>query len=121
MKIKDIFFFLIYMIISAGIAFGIYFFPFEVHSDAYAEIIRDGVTVSKLLLSENSEYISPDNAFCVRVDDGYAFVAYSNCPDKCCVAFGKTNTPMKTIVCVPNRLVVKVVYPTGDDSDAIAG
>ena len=50
--------------------------------------------------------------------DGYVWVSDSCCPSKLCVKTGKIHAQGQVIVCVPNRVVVRIVG--ADKVDAIA-
>ena len=42
------------------------------------------------------------------IEDGYAYVTDSDCPDKICEQMGKISKPGETIVCLPHKLVVEI-------------
>lgn len=72
----------------------------------YAEIYLDGELKSRVPLSEDAmielEHLN------VRVKDGAVFVEDADCPDKICERRGAISRAGETIVCLPNRVVVKV-------------
>jgi hypothetical protein len=44
----------------------------------------------------------------IEIRDGAVRVAESNCPRKICVQAGWVRTPGRSIVCVPNRVVIEI-------------
>ncbi len=49
--------------------------------------------------------------------DGRVRMARSDCPDQVCVRTGWIAAPGKTIVCLPNRIVVRIEGETGAGAD----
>lgn len=49
----------------------------------------------------------------VHIEDGKAWVKNSPCPHKICVNMGKISRPGEMLVCVPNRVSIKI---TGEKS-----
>ncbi len=44
----------------------------------------------------------------VVIENGYAYMKDATCPDKICIHTGKINDNSKDIVCLPNKVMVKV-------------
>lgn len=42
------------------------------------------------------------------IEDGYAYISHSDCPDKICIKQGKIQNVGETIICLPHKLVVKI-------------
>jgi len=84
------------------------------------EISVGGDVVHRASLGQNftQKVLGPLGVTTVMCRDGYVWVNDSCCPNKLCVKTGKVHTQGQTIVCVPNRVVVRVVG--ADDVDAIA-
>lgn len=51
----------------------------------------------------------------VVIRDGQVFMQEASCPDQICVRHAPTNQTADPIVCLPNRLVVKILDPQADD------
>lgn len=87
----------------------------------YAEISVGGVVVSTLPLDKNTDFDTGEGVL-IRVADGKVYVAESDCPDKLCVRQGKIEKPGQMIVCLPNRVVVKIVSENSRNEgvDAVA-
>ena len=45
----------------------------------------------------------------VTIEDGFVFMAEANCPDQVCVNHKPLNQTADPIVCLPNKLEVKVI------------
>lgn len=54
------------------------------------------------------------------IKDGYASVTEASCPDKLCVHQKDIRSDGQTIVCLPNRVVVKVIGGEKPEVDAVA-
>ena len=80
-----------------------------------AEVMVDGELVETLDLSKNQEVtISGPGGGVNRlvVEDGKIWCEEASCPDKVCIRQGKQSQDGGQIVCLPNRMFVKV---TGDE------
>lgn len=53
----------------------------------------------------------------VEIKDGRVRVTHSACPDKICIYTSWVQRPNQTIVCLPNRVVVKVASEARQDRD----
>lgn len=94
----------------AGI-FGVgYFFAHRAPAMT-AEVTVDGQLVDTLDLSENQEITIEgvrDGRNRLVVENGEIWCAEASCPDKVCVRQGKQSRDGEMIVCLPNRMTVKV-------------
>ena len=73
----------------------------------YAIIYINGEKYKQLDLSENIEiYVNETNI--VKTENGYVYMKSATCPDRLCIKQGKINTTDKTIVCLPNKITVKI-------------
>ena len=78
----------------------------------WAEIKVNGELVKTLDLSKNQEVTIPgagggENR--LAVENGTIWCVEASCPDKVCVHQGKQSRDGEQIVCLPNRMVVKVI------------
>jgi hypothetical protein len=55
----------------------------------------------------------------IKIDQGAAQVIYSDCPEQVCVKTGKINRAGEIIVCVPNKVVVKISGKQQNQFDVI--
>ena len=57
------------------------------------------------------------------IEDGAARMEDADCPDQICVRQGKIRAQGETIICLPNRVVVRITgtgEPDGEEVDAVA-
>ncbi|MFV0239492.1 MAG: NusG domain II-containing protein [Lacrimispora sphenoides] len=85
----------------------------------YADVTVNGQHYATLNLYENTEIvITGDKGYNILViQDGEAYMKDADCPDKICVRQGHINKVNQTIVCLPNKVVVKIIGKN-DDIDA---
>jgi hypothetical protein len=61
----------------------------------------------------------------VALEGGAAYMHSANCPDKLCVRQGRISSGSQSIVCLPNRVVVKLIKApaaeSGGDGDGDGG
>ena len=93
--------------------------------ETIVEIVQDGVVIRRIDLSGISEEYSFEiegahGRNTVTVQPGRVCVSDSDCPDQVCVHQGWLSGGNLPILCMPHRLIIRVVRG-GDDVDAIAG
>ncbi|HNX63577.1 MAG TPA: NusG domain II-containing protein [Oscillospiraceae bacterium] len=88
-------------------------FPKLLNSGETAEISIDGEIVKTISLEKNDTFKL--NSFTIDVRDGAICVLDSPCHDKICVHTGYISKPSQTIVCLPERLIIKI---KGEDKEA---
>lgn len=82
-----------------------------------AVITVDNKQVHTMKLTDNAEYnvvINDTVANTVVVENGYVYVKAASCPDKICQHHKKINKKGESIVCLPNKMVVRI---NGADSN----
>ena len=101
------------LLAAAGIAFG---------SGGYAVVVQDGKEVATYPLNVDTSVTinSPTGFNTLVIKDGKADVTDADCPDKLCVNQHSISYDGETIVCLPNKLVVKIVSEVESDVDIIA-
>lgn len=89
---------------------------------ASAEIICDGQNVRTLPLDKNVQITVSsrlgDSIVCVQ--DGSVYIKKAPCHDKTCQKTGKINKTGESIICVPQRLVIRIIGANAGP-DAITG
>ncbi len=97
------------VIIAVLLALGLAgaFLPRFFSKSITAEIYFDGTAVKEVPLSKDTSFMLNDIKF--EVKNNAVCVVSSTCRDKICVHTGFISSPAQVIVCVPNKLVVKVV------------
>ena len=68
----------------------------------------DGKTVATYSLYQNGEYSLNGGTNVLVIEDGQAYLNYSNCPDHTCEKTGKIQYVGQTIVCLPNLLTITI-------------
>ena len=81
---------------------------------SYAAIIQDGKTLYIIDLSSGEDrqirIDSPDGGYNnVDISDGTICISEADCPDKTCIKTGKLTSEGVPIVCLPHRLVIKLI------------
>lgn len=91
--------------------------------EAAAEVRRDGELIATLPLSEDARLVvEGEYTNVVVVEDGAVYIESSDCPGGDCVRSGKISQPGRSLVCLPNRVEVRVVSETAaPDVDAVVG
>ena len=113
-KKKDLIFALIVLLLA-----GVLYLFHEMTGDGVANkvvVTVDGETLGYYDLNKNQTIEINDGSNILKIQDGKANMSEAVCPDKLCVnqrAISKSN---ESIICLPNKVVVKVV--AGNDSDA---
>ncbi len=108
------------LLAAAGVAFGV--IQLGKRSGGYAVVVQDGKETATYPLDEDiSVTITSGTGFnTLVIKDGKADVTDADCPDKLCVNQHSISCDGETIVCLPNRLVVRVVSEARPDVDIIA-
>ena len=101
------------LLLAAAVFF--LFLPRESGAPAVAEIYLDGQLIYQRPLDTPAEVeVSGDYHNTVTVRDGKISVTASDCPGEDCVHSGAVGTSGRSIVCLPNRLEIRVVSAPGD-------
>lgn len=74
----------------------------------YAEIYIDGKLAYQLDLRTDKTLDILDGGMRVEIKDGKAYVSYSDCSEQLCVHSSPVSSEGGMIVCLPNRVVIKV-------------
>ena len=84
---------------------------------AAVQVIQNGEVTDTLYLNQNGtyRYESETGGYnIVVIRDGQVSVTEASCPDQICVRHGPTDQTADPIVCLPNKLVVRVLPPEGE-------
>ncbi len=116
----------ILIVLIAVLAAGSWLYINSLKSDqVVAQVLQDGVVIQEIDLS------TVEKPFQVRVEDGqggYNIIAVergrvrvieANCPEQVDVLQGWISEPHQSLVCLPHRLVVKIVGQEKSDVDGI--
>ena len=80
----------------------------------------DGATVATYSLDRDGEYSLNGGTNVLVIEDGKAYLNYSNCPDHTCEKTGKIQYVGQTIVCLPNRLTITIKGEVSDGIDFVS-
>ena len=90
------------------ISFFLFLFVFVLPKNAKTvAVIKDGVTVKTLSVSENCEF-EIDGHLTVCIENGEVYVKESKCKDKICEKTGKISKAGASIVCLPQKIVISL-------------
>ena len=90
---------------------------------AYAAVSLDGKEVLRKPLfqpAEQYEIQGRRGVNLIEIGDGSARVVSADCKDQLCVHQGKAQRPNQPIVCLPHRLVLRIVTEQEGGVDAVA-
>ena len=90
---------------------------------AAVQIWQDGVQKGEYALSADQEILVEGRyQNTVRIQNGRAAIIHSNCPGQDCVKSGWHQDARQSIVCLPNRLELRLVGTDGEpEIDSITG
>ncbi|MCX7795415.1 MAG: NusG domain II-containing protein [bacterium] len=112
---KDILFFSIIFLI---ILFSYLFSKFRIIGGDDIVLIQVDRKDFWLLLSENRivEVLGPLGKSIIEIKDRRVRMLFSPCPDKLCIKEGYIDKAGQVIICVPNRVVIKIEGRAGLDA-----
>lgn len=73
-----------------------------------AVVELSGIVVAEYSLNKNGEYSLNNGTNNLIIENGVAYLNYSNCPDHTCERTGKIKYVGQTIVCLPNKLSITI-------------
>ena len=105
----DFFAILLVILLTAGIALA--FIPWGSSSeDAIVQIWQDGALIHEYpLTAEETIRLSGDYENTIVIHGGHVAITESSCPGTDCVHSGQIDRPGRSIVCLPNRVEVRIV------------
>ena len=68
----------------------------------------DGATVATYSLDRDGEYSLNGGTNVLVIENGKAYLNYSNCPDHTCEKTGKIQYVGQTIICLPNKVAITI-------------
>jgi len=88
---------------------------------AWAVVTVDGEELGRYALSEDRTLAIGEEAYNIlEISGGTAAVVEANCGDHTCVRTGAISREGETIVCLPHKMVIRVVGGAAGDFDAMA-
>lgn len=81
----------------------------------YITVSVDGEVIGSYALTEKEQTVAIGDNNVLTIINNEAFMSHAVCPDQICVKKGRISKAGEDIVCMPNRVIVKV---KGGESDA---
>lgn len=109
-------------IVLLAIAIGaVFLFP-RSQNGVTVEIRQNGILVCALPLEEDRTVtVDGDYSNCIVIRGGAVWVEDATCPGADCVHSGKISAVGRSIVCLPNRVEIRLVGSTPGDVDMVVG
>lgn len=87
---------------------------------SFVEIIVGEKVKATLPLDKDTEYRIAEKDFInvIKIKDGQAYMEAADCPDELCVKQGKIRKNGQSIICLPHKVVVRVISADNSDVDA---
>lgn len=107
------------LVLAAAVA--LFFVPNRgTTENAMVQIFRDGKLMQELSLEgDQSILITGEYENTVVIRDGRACIAQSTCPGEDCVHSGWISSPGRSVVCLPNRVEIRITGSS--DVDFVVG
>lgn len=103
------------LVLAVALAVFLAFLPGGQKNGASAEIYLDGELVRVVSLDRDQEFVvEGDYRNTVTVKNGKIAVTHSDCPGKDCVGCGWQSQSGRSLVCLPNRMEIRIVTAKSD-------
>ncbi len=116
-------FILIGLVLVLALIWGCFQFYIWGTDGTYVVVSQDGQIVSEYSLAEDMELEITDDREgknTLVIENGKAYMADADCPDKLCVKQKAITKNGESIICLPHRLVIEIVGGSDKDIDALA-
>lgn len=114
---------LIMAILSAILIFALVYFLTR-KDGAYAVVLKNNEEIGRYSLSENMEVpikVGDKTTNVLVIENGKAYMESAVCPDKICVKHRPIDKSGQTIVCLPEKVVIKIIAEgKGNAPDTVA-
>ena len=108
-----------WMLLAAWIAAGILLFilllPGRNGGGGYVEVRVNGTVTQVIPLSQEGEYEAGGNRF--TIGNGSVSMTDADCPDRLCVSMRPVSEEGESIVCLPNRVTLRITGRPGTDPE----
>lgn len=94
-------------------------FLFTRKEGAYAAVIKDGTEIARYALAEERQVPITEGGTVTNllvIEDGKARITEAVCPDQICVEHRAVSKVGETIVCLPEKVVIKIVAAEGGNA-----
>ena len=103
------------LVVCLAVAVFSCFLPSRNEPAAYAEVYLDGQLVKTVPLDTDQTFMVEDQySNEITVTQGAIAFTASNCPGQDCVHSGSIHTTGRSLVCLPNRVEIRVVGHSSD-------
>lgn len=111
------------LVAAAAIALAVFFFTRT--AGGYAVVLIDGEESARYSLSEDIEVTittgeNDDSYNILKIENGKAKVTSASCPDGICVNHKSVQYDGETIVCLPNKVVIRIDSAHDGGVDAVS-
>ena len=80
----------------------------------------NGVKVSEFSLFQSGEYSLNGGTNVLVIENGEAYLNYSDCPDHTCERTGKIKYVGQSIICLPNKINISIKGDTDEGVDFVS-
>ena len=104
------------IVLIAAVVAAAFLFSSSNNEGTLVQIYQDGQLVKEVPLQENATITIPgEYQNVIQIQDGKVAITEANCPGNDCVHIGWISTPGASIVCLPNRLEIRIGGSGGVD------
>lgn len=104
------------VVLTAALIAAVFLFSAPSGENATVQIYQDGQLVKEVPLQENATVTIPgEYQNVIEIQGGKVAITEANCPGEDCVHTGWIHTPGASIVCLPNRVEIRIVGNGGVD------
>ena len=102
-----------------GVVVFMAFLPQNSPETAVVQVYQDGKLIHEAPIDKDTSYtVEGEYQNTVMIENGKVFIEESDCPGKDCVHSGSIEKPGRSIVCLPNRVEIRIAGQS--DIDAVA-
>ena len=105
------------LFVSALLVLGVYLFREE---GSIVSVEINGVAAGEYPLAVDGVFPLNGGTNVLVIENGKAYLNYSSCPDHVCERMGKISYVGESVICLPNRVAVKIVGDGPDGVDFVA-
>jgi len=70
-------------------------------------------------LDQNQDIYLKQNKIHIKIENKEVWIIESDCLNQICVLTGKIKKPGQTVICVPNKLIIRIVGTVSEQYDSI--
>lgn len=119
----DIVLFVLLLLLGVGLSLPSFIKGTSTPENATVEITVAGELYGSYPLNKDTEINVSDKGHLnkVIIKDGQVQMIEASCHNQLCIKQGTIGMPNQQIICLPNRVVVRIVSDQGGDVDVISG